>query len=119
MAARATQVLSTKQAQFGTFQLWWAVIGGSDWCYMAPHRLNTFHQGQSILHISLGVDTFPANTERFQGLVPLWPHLCSLSVPNGGGMWGIFGKPLERALWNTRVCMVGGDMPLNKNTTYY
>ena len=21
--------------------------------------------------------------------------------PKGGGMWGIFGKPLKRAIWNT------------------
>ena len=24
----------------------------------------------------------------------------------GGGMWGIFGNPLKRAIWNTRVCML-------------
>ena len=26
--------------------------------------------------------------------------------PVGGGMWGIFGKPLKRAIWNTWVCML-------------
>ena len=25
------------------------------------------------------------------------PDVC----PVGGGMWGIFGKPLKRAIWNT------------------
>ena len=34
--------------------------------------------------ISLGDIRFHANTERFQGLVPLWPHLCPLSVRLGG-----------------------------------
>ena len=36
--------------------------------------------------------------------MPLLPHLFPLSVPlggGGGGMWGIFGKPLKRAIWNT------------------
>ena len=44
---------------------------------------------------------FHANTERFQGLVPLLPQLCSLECPKGGGMWGIFRKPFKRAIWNT------------------
>ena len=34
----------------------------------------------------------------FRGLVPLSPHLCLLSVPEGGG---VFRKPLKRAIWNT------------------
>ena len=51
--------------------------------------------------ISLRDVRFGAYTERFQGLVPLSPHLCPLSVPKGGGMWGRFGKPLKRAIWNT------------------
>ena len=24
----------------------------------------------------------------------------------GGGMWGIFGKPLKGAIWNTQACML-------------
>ena len=28
------------------------------------------------------------------------------ALGGGGGMWGIFGKPLKRAIWNTRVCML-------------
>ena len=30
-------------------------------------------------------------------------YLCPMCVPlgGGGGMWGIFGKPLKRAIWNT------------------
>ena len=35
--------------------------------------------------ISLEVVGFYARTERFQGLVPLLPHLCPVSVPRGGG----------------------------------
>ena len=38
--------------------------------------------------------------------VPLLPHLCLLSALWGGGMWGIFGKRLKRAIWNTQVCML-------------
>ena len=34
--------------------------------------------------ISLWDGQEPANTERFQGLVPLLPRLCPLSVPKGG-----------------------------------
>ena len=54
--------------------------------------------------ISLRDTAFRANTERFQELVPenaLLPHLCPLSVPKGGGMWGILGKPFKRAIWNS------------------
>ena len=28
-------------------------------------------------------------------------YLCPLSVPWGGDMWGMFRKPLKRAIWNT------------------
>ena len=35
-------------------------------------------------NISLWDTAFGANTERFQGLAPLLPHLCPLSVPKGG-----------------------------------
>ena len=59
-----------------------------------------------MVHISLGDGEEYANTERFQGSPRLLPRLCPLSVPKGGGMWGIFGKPLKRAIWNTRVCML-------------
>ena len=30
------------------------------------------------------------------------PPVC----PEGGGMWGIFGKPLKRAIRNTQICML-------------
>ena len=56
--------------------------------------------------ISLWDTAFGANTERFQGFLPLLPHLCPLSVPKGGGMWGIFGKPFKRAILNSRVCVL-------------
>ena len=53
--------------------------------------------------ISLGVVGVYASMERFQGLVHLLPHLRPLSVPMGGGgdMWGVFGKALKKAIWNT------------------
>ena len=56
-----------------------------------------------VQHISLGDGGDYANTERFQGSVPLLLRLCPLSVPEGGGggMWGTFGKPSKRAIWNT------------------
>ena len=43
------------------------------------------HMQQYLLHISLWDNNITANTERFQGLVPLLPRFCPLSVPNGGG----------------------------------
>ena len=48
--------------------------------------------GRAIVDcISRGDVRFRANTERFQGSVPLLPQLCPLSVPKGGGgMWGTF-----------------------------
>ena len=42
------------------------------------------HAGLKAPHTSLGDVRFHANTERFQGLVPLWSHLCPLSVRLGG-----------------------------------
>ena len=47
----------------------------------------------SLRRISLGVVAFHANTERFQGLVPLLLHLCPLSVPKGGGgVCGVYSE---------------------------
>ena len=40
--------------------------------------------------ISLGVVGFYANTERFQGLVPLLPHFRPLSVPKGGSFCVVY-----------------------------
>ena len=65
-------------------------------CKFVPHHLRALVLSQStvggfglttriVAMISLGVFAFHANTERFQGLVPLLPHLCPLSVPKGGG----------------------------------
>ena len=46
---------------------------------------------------SYGVVAFHANMEFFQGLVPLLPHLCPLSVPQGGGgVYGYIRKALEK-----------------------
>ena len=39
---------------------------------------------RALTGISLWDVRFHANTERFQGLVPLWSHLCPLSVRLGG-----------------------------------
>ena len=51
---------------------------------------------QICQQISLGDVRFRANTERFQGSVPLLPHLCPLSVPNRGGRYvGYIRKALE------------------------
>ena len=32
------------------------------------------------------------------------PTVCP--VWGGAGMWGIFGKPMKWAMWNTPVCML-------------
>ena len=57
-----------------------------------------FHRCNSML-LPLGFDgcislwdvRFGANTERFQGSVPLSPHLCPLSVPKGG-VCGVYSE---------------------------
>ena len=50
-----------------------------------------------LIPISLGDTGFHANTECFQGLVPLLPHLRPLSVPKGGGGYvGYIWKALEK-----------------------
>ena len=41
--------------------------------------------------ISLWDTGFPANTDRFQGLVRLSPHLCPLRVPKGG-VCGVYSE---------------------------
>ena len=76
----------------------------------SPHRHLLIHGRRRLFHdvhtcISLWDAYFHANTEIFQGLVPLLPHLCPLSVPKGD-MWGIFGTPLKGGIWNTQVCML-------------
>ena len=53
------------------------------------------------LGISLGARTFCANPVGFQWSSSLLPCFCPLCVPEGGGMWGIFGKLLKRAIQNT------------------
>ena len=55
---------------------------------------------------SLGDTAFCANSVGFRWSLSLLPYFCLLCVPYGGGMWGIFGKPLKRAIRNTRVCML-------------
>ena len=56
---------------------------------------------ESSICISLADGGDYANTESFQGSVQSLLRLCSLSVPKGGGMWGIFRKPSKRAIRNT------------------
>ena len=45
---------------------------------------NPYIYEYKYIYISLWDVRFHANTERFQGLVPLWSHLCPLSVRLGG-----------------------------------
>ena len=63
--------------------------------------LPTATQGQIACHSYLSAP-LPIVPTRwvFRGL----PDSCRLSVPErrgGGGMWGVFGKPLKKAIWNT------------------
>ena len=50
-----------------------------------------------------------ANYAKFVGFWGVGAIVASF-VPTecsgGRGMWGIFGKPLKRAIWNTGVCML-------------
>ena len=59
--------------------------------------------------ISLWDTAFGANTERFQGLVPLLPHLCPLSVPKGG-VCGVYRKALEKG-FSEMYWLGGGGGP--------
>ena len=70
---------------------------------LSPGRHTAHHMPCVYIctYVSLGDDAVCANFVGFRGSVPLLPHLCPLSVPEGGDMWGIFGKPLKRAIWNT------------------
>ena len=43
------------------------------------------------LSLSLWDTAFGANTKRFEGLVPLLPHLCPLSIPKGG-VCGVYSE---------------------------
>ena len=52
--------------------------------------------------ISLGHGGFCTNSVVFLWSSPLLPNFCPLCVPwGGGGIWGIFGKRLKKAIWNT------------------
>ena len=57
--------------------------------------LGSAHQTRKCCTISLRDVESRANTERFQGSVPLLPHLCPLSVLKGGYM-GYIRKALEK-----------------------
>ena len=64
-------------------------VGGG--CFVCAHFV--------CVCISLWDVQLHANTERFQGLVPLWSHLCPLSVQLGGGLgWvGLDSPDLKNA----------------------
>ena len=57
-----------------------------------------------------GDTAFHANTERFQGLVPLLPHLCPLSVPKVGYV-GYIWKALEKGFSEMYWFRGGGPEP--------
>ena len=43
----------------------------------------------------------------FLGVGALVASFVPRECPVGGlGIWGIFGKPLKRAIWKTQVCML-------------
>ena len=52
-------------------------------------------------HISRGHGKC-TNTERFPGSLALLPLLAPTEWSIGRDTWGIFGQPLQRAMWNTR-----------------
>ena len=42
----------------------------------------------------------------FSGFGAIVPSFLPTECSGGGGMWGIFGKDLKRAIWNTWVCIL-------------
>ena len=56
-------------------------------------------------HISPGCPIW-CQHGAFSGVGAIVASFVPAECPEGGGMWGIFGKPLKRAIWNTRVCML-------------
>ena len=59
------------------------------------------------IYISLWDTAFGANAERFQGLVPLLPHLCPLSVPEVG-VCGVCSESRRKGLFGD-VWVRGGS----------
>ena len=52
------------------------------------------------MHISLGRYR-SCQHGAFSGVGSIVASFVSTECPKGRGMWGIFGKPLKRAIWNT------------------
>ena len=62
-------------------------------------RKSFFHQTFPP-HISLGRYR-SCQHGAFSGVGSIVASFVSTECPKGRGMWGIFGKPLKRAIWNT------------------
>ena len=63
-------------------------------------RLLYPHIKVMALHISLGHHIF-CQHGAFSGVGAFVASFVPAGCPKGGGMWGIFGKPLKWAIWNT------------------
>ena len=76
---------------------------GAGFYKQSRHKYTPLHSERAafLFCISLCDVADCANSVGFRGSVPLLPYLCPLSVPEVWGMWGIFRKPLKRAIWDT------------------
>ena len=84
-------------------------LGGT--CSRNP--FNAPHRGErccalppwTSFHISLG-RAVSCQHGAFSGVGAFVVSFVPAECPVGGGMWGIFGKPLKRAIQNAQICML-------------
>ena len=60
---------------------------------------------QDSCHISWGHPEL-RQLGGFSGVGAIVPSFVPTECSRGRGMWGMFGKPLKMAIWNTWVCML-------------
>ena len=63
------------------------------------------HTIMPSFNISLG-RVISCQHAAFSGVGAVVASFVPAECPKGGGMWGIFGKLLKGAIWNTQVCML-------------
>ena len=67
----------------------------------------SFHEGGLYTRIHISRHHRQLRQLRgFSGVSAIVASFVPTECSGGGGMWGIFGKPLKRAIRNTQVCML-------------
>ena len=91
--------------------------------HQSPSMVQGYVKGCWTLRLKIGAELYLESLQHYislrtVGFVPTRrvfggrSHSCLICAaaecPVGGGMWGIFGKPLNRAIWDTlglHACM--------------